>query len=387
MVHGRNSRTRVPLEGSISRIRLLAAVALVRCTAPAAAQLAPPLRISCLHPTLGVTEFRKEEIATTKCRGYQLRLSDHHHPALHVHHANPSGTMRQIASVCAHVALVLVALGCEGGGAPKGDPTRSESSTEQSTPSSEQTPLGRLGVLYNGRTEQWDTIRYAVAGDSALIGDDVYLGTVAEMDAVTKLVLGDTGMVSRKKLLSFAAPGLPYWANDTVPYEITNFGADTMVVLNAMREWERGTPIRFVRRQQQRVYVDIQRASGNTCTTSTSRWVRRGTPAELSKPVRIRAGTGCVGHELGHSIGLYHEHQRPDRDTFVDVHPPRGREDQYNTIFDAVSCGAYDLGSIMHYDPPFVTAVPPNQITRRDNVVSAGDRAGVNHIYAGTACN
>ena len=62
-----------------------------------------------------------------------------------------------------------------------------------------------------------------------------------------------------------------------------------------------------------------------------------------------------VMHELGHAIGFYHEHTRPDRDEFVDViydNIRDGAENQFykNQPGQTNTLGLeYDLQSIMHY--------------------------------------
>ncbi len=58
-------------------------------------------------------------------------------------------------------------------------------------------------------------------------------------------------------------------------------------------------------------------------------------------------------HELGHALGFYHEHQRPDRDVYVRVHfqniLPTARS-RFEKRRDIASLGAsYDYGSVMHY--------------------------------------
>lgn len=57
-------------------------------------------------------------------------------------------------------------------------------------------------------------------------------------------------------------------------------------------------------------------------------------------------------HELGHVLGFYHEHQRPDRDEFIEIHYDN-IPTELRTEFkkkNALSLGSqYDYGSIMHY--------------------------------------
>ena len=65
-----------------------------------------------------------------------------------------------------------------------------------------------------------------------------------------------------------------------------------------------------------------------------------------------------VLHELGHAIGFYHEHQRPDRDEYITVYRDNIVPGLYDKGFatekpsDIDSLGVeYDYESIMHYSP------------------------------------
>ena len=73
----------------------------------------------------------------------------------------------------------------------------------------------------------------------------------------------------------------------------------------------------------------------------------------------VSLGAGCVQfdtviHELGHVIGLYHEHNRPDRDDYINVYPHRvpSFADQLQRLdpedSNTLNLG-YDYASIMHY--------------------------------------
>ena len=64
---------------------------------------------------------------------------------------------------------------------------------------------------------------------------------------------------------------------------------------------------------------------------------------------------GVVRHELGHTIGLWHEQSRPDRDRYIRIDwsniEPGGYPNFYKYSRSEVNTFSlpYDYGSIMHY--------------------------------------
>lgn len=104
-------------------------------------------------------------------------------------------------------------------------------------------------------------------------------------------------------------------------------------------------------------------------------------------------------HELGHAIGLYHEHQRLDRDDFVLVNPylVNGYKRNFGKKGPpwamAMPGGAYDCSSVMHYPdaPPgfqrkpggACTAIGPKKHTGKDGEtwLSPSDRATADFFY------
>lgn len=61
--------------------------------------------------------------------------------------------------------------------------------------------------------------------------------------------------------------------------------------------------------------------------------------------------TGLVQHELAHAVGMFHEHQRPDRDNFVTVVWPCIQANALSNFEKraGIPSGPYDPSSIMHY--------------------------------------
>ncbi|HEU0208912.1 MAG TPA: M12 family metallopeptidase, partial [Candidatus Udaeobacter sp.] len=73
---------------------------------------------------------------------------------------------------------------------------------------------------------------------------------------------------------------------------------------------------------------------------------------------------GTICHELGHAIGLYHEQQRDDRDTYVVILTQNiipGLEPNFTKLpGGSVSIGAYDFYSVMHYSRNALSIDPEN---------------------------
>ena len=57
-------------------------------------------------------------------------------------------------------------------------------------------------------------------------------------------------------------------------------------------------------------------------------------------------------HEAMHALGFKHEHTRPDRDDFVEIHPNLASDGNYaklQTEYWVNTSSPYDFDSIMHY--------------------------------------
>ncbi|XP_027202285.2 astacin-like metalloprotease toxin 5 [Dermatophagoides pteronyssinus] len=107
------------------------------------------------------------------------------------------------------------------------------------------------------------------------------------------------------------------WPNGQIPYQISRkLRPYRSIILQAMKQIEQNTCIRFRQRKSQQNYVKL--IAGDGCHSIVGRIGNNGGVQLLS------LGNGChdigsIIHELCHTIGLYHEHMRYDRDQYLQI--------------------------------------------------------------------
>ncbi|KAG9413972.1 hypothetical protein AC1031_013177 [Aphanomyces cochlioides] len=199
--------------------------------------------------------------------------------------------------------------------------------------------------------------------------------------------------------------GPPVWPQGRVCYKI-DAAVNASAVAEALSHWEAKTPLRFVPCQGNDPnhccnpcgdFVHFQ--SGSGCYSSIG-----FVPGQCSfggQPLVVApsCSVGNIIHEVGHAVGLVHEHQRADRDLYVKIYPANidpvyladfdkghhGDSIVFGEIDDGSNSYGYDYDSIMHYglhdfsinNLQTLLPITPSGRVREDYFYRVGQRRGL----------
>lgn len=151
------------------------------------------------------------------------------------------------------------------------------------------------------------------------------------------------------------------WEAGIIPYqfssEIDALGRKRIKF--AMNKWEKATGVKFVPRKKELSHVFI--TAGDGCSSMIG---KIGFRQEITLPEACQS-QHTILHELGHALGLRHEHQRLQRDRFININW-KEIEPNFQSFMNFIKMEdiessklPYDANSIMHYSSySFSTGLP-----------------------------
>ncbi|KAF6027899.1 hypothetical protein EB796_013800 [Bugula neritina] len=161
--------------------------------------------------------------------------------------------------------------------------------------------------------------------------------------------------VLQRKKRAATADQSRLWPNATIPYEFDKGLPKNLknLLQNAIHHWENKTCIDFVPKLKHHKDYVVFTTESCGCCSSVGKIGGRQTLSLSS----YCASESVAIHELGHVVGFWHEHTRPDRDSYITVLWNNIYKDLHKNFFkrnsfEVNSFGRpYDFASIMHYGP------------------------------------
>ena len=191
---------------------------------------------------------------------------------------------------------------------------------------------------------------YTVIDGMAVHGGDIVLGRVNELGprAVTQRSDKSRELPGLRRRDLAARSSRYLWPGGVVPYVIDELVSDEQRqdILEAIGEWNDKTAVSLTARKTEENYVRFSDVSSGNCRSKVG---MIGGEQRISMPP-YGCDANAISHEIGHAVGLWHEHQREDRDAYVTVLyenlDKRGRA-AYPAVHPA--SGPYNYSSVMHY--------------------------------------
>ncbi|KAB7727075.1 peptidase M12 [Rudanella paleaurantiibacter] len=238
--------------------------------------------------------------------------------------------------------------------------------TPKETVAIEQAYPGQIGIAKKGYWHQQEVGYRAVNGEAIVDGD-----IVIHPDELSAERLPQTESTGRTRSTA-------KWPNNTIVYQVDPTVPNPQWVDQAIAHWQAVTPIRFVRRTTERAYVLFRGGSG--CSSNVG---RIGSLQYIT--LSSSCSVGNIIHEIGHTVGLWHEQSRADRDAHITINTQNiqaGYENDFKTYiqtnYDGFDFGpTLDFGSIMMYGPYTFSKNGQPTITRKDGSLFSIQRDGL----------
>ena len=205
------------------------------------------------------------------------------------------------------------------------------------------------------------------------------------------IVIGEDELLKSHTRGAGILPSSPQkWSDNKVYYVIDSSIPDATAIKAALKDWQQNSNLTFFPRANQRNYIKFTQS-----TVNNSHIGMKG--GEQIINLINSNSKGVIMHEIGHALGLWHEHCRKDRDHYIIINwnnivpAKRFNFDIYDSGMDY---GPFDFNSIMLYDsyvtdPKFIYDPKIPVMTKLDgtpfwaqNTISDGDRYAIQTLYS-----
>lgn len=235
-------------------------------------------------------------------------------------------------------------------------------------------------------------VTYSVIDGQAVVDGDMVLGPAAQLAASAPPGPGvvPEGFAAGYTIELWPAVGGVY----QIPYTIETPATNLSAALAYFNSTLSGI-IQFVPQTTQTNYVTFNFNPSDTTGVCESSVGMVGGQQFVGGSVACTLAT--LVHEMGHTLGLLHEHQRPDRSTYITFTPANADKPWIAGNFDLFTynyqmIGLYDYASVMHYPPfsftknnlPVLESIPPGMPLSNQTGYSVGDIDTIERLYGFT---
>ncbi|SFN15097.1 Astacin (Peptidase family M12A) [Chryseobacterium oleae] len=168
------------------------------------------------------------------------------------------------------------------------------------------------------------------------------------------------------------------WPGAKIYYTVAgNMGSiNANKITSAVNEYNTKTNTQWIPRTNQTNYVEFIFGS----SSGSDGWAHigyQGGKQTISLDQYISVGS--VIHEMGHTVGLYHEHARKDRDQYVSIqwnNIQDGQAYNFNMYNSGTDIGPFNINSVMMYWPNSYSKNGQPTIKRANNTNFTYNRTG-----------
>lgn len=191
------------------------------------------------------------------------------------------------------------------------------------------------------------------------------------------IVLSDK-QLAEDNLVNKGGASLSRWPSGKIYYTVaSNMGSiNANKITNAVNEYNNKTNTQWIPRTNQSNYVEFIFGS----SSGYDGWAHIGyIGGKQNVSLDQNISLGSVIHEMGHTVGLYHEHCRKDRDQYVSIqwnNIQNGQAYNFDIYNSGTDIGPFNINSVMMYWPDSYSKNGQPTIKRANGTTFTYNRTG-----------